>query len=42
MDKLFEDIQPQLNIESKKYKRLKICRYVFEFQKLVFYLLQLD
>ena len=33
MQKLFEDVQNQLNIESKKYKKLKICKYTFEFQK---------
>ena len=33
MEKLFEDIQNQLNIESKKYKRLKICKYTFEILK---------
>ena len=33
MEKLFEDIQNQLNIESKKYKKLKICKYVFEISK---------
>ena len=33
MDKLFEDIQNQLNIESKKYKKLKICKYTFEISK---------
>ena len=33
MQKLFEDIQNQLNIESKKYKRLKICKYTFEISK---------
>ena len=33
MEKLFEDIQNQLNIESKKYKKLKICKYTFEISK---------
>ena len=33
MQKLFEDIQNQLIIESKKYKKLKICKYVFEISK---------
>ena len=33
MDKLFDDIQNQLNTESKKYKKLKICKYVFEISK---------
>ena len=33
MDKLFKDIQNQLSIESKKYKKLKICKYVFEISK---------
>ena len=33
MEKLFKDIQNQLNIESKKYKKLKICKYVFEISK---------
>ena len=33
MDKLFDDIQNQLNIESRKYKRLKVCKYSFEISK---------
>ena len=33
LEKLFEDIQNQLNEESKKYKKLKICKYSFEISK---------
>ena len=33
LEKLFEDIQNQLTIESKKYKKLKICKYTFEISK---------
>ena len=33
MEKLFEDIENQLNIKSKKYKKLKVCKYVFEISK---------
>ena len=33
MEKLFEDIENQLNIESRKYKRLKVCKYTFEISK---------
>ena len=35
MDKLFEDIENQLNIESRKYKKLKICKYCFEISKVI-------
>ena len=35
LNKLFEDIEFQLNDESKKYKRLKICQYSFEISKVV-------
>ena len=34
-DKLFNDIGFQLNDESKKYRRLKICKYSFEISKVV-------
>ena len=35
LEKLFKDIQNQLNNESKKYKRLKICKYSFKISKVV-------
>ena len=33
LEKLFEEILIQLQSESKKYKRLKICKYSFEISK---------
>ena len=33
LDKLFEEILSQLQNESKKYKKLKICKYSFEISK---------
>ena len=33
LDKLFNEILLQLKEESKKYKRLKICKYSFEISK---------
>ena len=33
LEKLFEDIQNQLNDEKIKHKRLKICKYSFEISK---------
>ena len=33
LEKLFEEILSQLQSESKKYKRLKICKYSFETSK---------
>ena len=33
LEKLFEEILSQLQSESKKYKRLKICNYSFEISK---------
>ena len=33
LEKLFEEILSQLQSESKKYKRLKICKYSFEISK---------
>ena len=33
LEKLFEDIQNQLDIEKIKHKKLKICKYSFEFSK---------
>ena len=33
LDKLFNEILIQLKGESKKYKRLKICKYSFEISK---------
>ena len=35
LNKLFDDIEFQLNDESMKYKRLKICKYSFEISKVV-------
>ena len=35
LDKLFNNIGFQLNDESKKYRRLKICKYSFEISKVV-------
>ena len=35
LEKLFEDIQNQLNEEKLKHKKLKICKYSFEISKLV-------
>ena len=33
VEKLFEEILSQLQSESKKYKKLKICKYSFEISK---------
>ena len=33
LEKLFEEISLQLQSESKKYKKLKICKYSFEISK---------
>ena len=33
LEKLFNDIQNQLNEEKLKHKRLKICKYSFEISK---------
>ena len=33
LEKLFEEILSQLQNESKKYKKLKICKYSFEISK---------
>ena len=33
LEKLFEEILSQFQSESKKYKRLKICKYSFEISK---------
>ena len=35
LNKLFDDIEFQLNDESIKYRRLKLCRYSFEISKIV-------
>ena len=35
LNKLFDDIEFQLNDESTKYRRLKICRYSFEMSKVI-------
>ena len=35
LDKLFDDIEFQLNDESKKYKKLEICMYSIELSKIV-------
>ena len=37
LDKLFDDIECQLNDESKKYRRLKYVNIVLKYQKYVFY-----
>ena len=33
LEKLFNEISLQLKDESKKYKKLKICKYSFEISK---------
>ena len=33
LEKLFEDIQNQLDIEKLKHRKLKICKYSFEISK---------
>ena len=33
LEKLFQEILSQLQSESKKYKRLKICKYSFKISK---------
>ena len=33
LEKLFNEILRQLNIEKSKYKKLKICKYSFEISK---------
>ena len=33
LDKLFKHIEDQLKEETNKYKKLKICKYVFELSK---------
>ena len=33
LEKLFKDIQNQLNEEKLKHRRLKICKYSFEISK---------
>ena len=35
LEKLFEDIQNQLDIEKIKHRKLKICKYSFEISKVV-------
>ena len=35
LEKLFDEILIQLQNESKKYKKLKICKYSFEISKIV-------
>ena len=35
LEKLFNEISLQLKEESKKYKKLKICKYSFEISKAV-------
>ena len=35
LNKLFDDIEFQLNDESIKYRRLKICKYSFEISKVI-------
>ena len=34
LDKLFDHIEFQLKEETNKYKKLKICKYVFELSKI--------
>ena len=34
LEKLFNEILLQLEEESKKYKKLKICKYLFESSKI--------
>ena len=34
LDKLFDHIEIQLKEETDKYKKLKICKYVFELSKI--------
>ena len=34
LDKLFDHIELQLKEETDKYKKLKICKYVFELSKI--------
>ena len=35
LDILFDDIEFQLNDESMKYRRVKICKYLFEISRVV-------
>ena len=35
LEKLFEDIQNQLNQEKLKHRRLKVCKYSFEISKVI-------
>ena len=35
LDDLFHDIKLQLKEESKKYKKLEICKYLFEISKVI-------
>ena len=35
LDKLFKHIEDQLKEETDKYKKLKICKYIFELSKIV-------
>ena len=35
LNKIFDNIEFQLNDESMKYRRLKICKYSFEISKVV-------
>ena len=37
LEKLFKDMQNQLNNESKKYTKLKICKYSFEVFKVAIF-----
>ena len=34
LDKLFDHTESQLKEETNKYKKLKICKYVFELSKI--------
>ena len=39
LEKLFNEILLQLQSESKKYKRLKICKYSFEISKVCYFII---
>ena len=38
LEKLFDDIQNQLDNEKIKHRKLKICKYSFEISKVCIYL----
>ena len=37
LEKIFEDINIQLKEEKTKYRKLKICKYSFEIDKICIY-----